>query len=548
MKLKFTLLLLGISFSIFGQGTQPAGSASAELDVSNIRPTILTAGDMFHSAPNPATYPIYDAGFEVPRGSGKHSIYAGALWIGGKDPNGQVYVSSQTYRQRAQVSFWPGPVGNVHGPVHTSAYDKIWKVSKAQIQNHIQHYYKRWYIAPPDIETWPGNGNAANGEATHLAPFVDTDNDGIYSPAAGDYPDIKGDQALYLILNDKGYFKEPRSPAMNAEVHVMIYGFDDPANSPVYNTLFSQYRIINRGQVNLQDFYAGIWTDIDLGNYSDDFVGCDTLTNRYFGYNGDSHDGDTIIINAPHINYIDTFYTNGYGPNPPVQSVMFLDKRMSHFVYYNSNAHATNGNPDKALDYYNYLRGVWRDGKQLTYGLDGTDQSRPPATHMFPGNWWTENNTDNQGKTNSPGDRRALGSIGPYNLAPGQELKFTVAYTFTPGSATTSSLTKAPLDAQAVKSFFQANNLGRKVAQTPELVLHPNPANDLLTLQLPYTFESKNATIQISDRVGRVVLNTNTNLNAEKSARLNINKLDKGIYQIKVISGNQTAVSRLVKM
>lgn len=550
MKIRSTLLLLGISLSVFGQGNQPAGSASAELDITNIRPTIITAGDMFHTKPN-YTFPNFgfDAGFEVPRGSGKHSIFAGALWIGGKDAGGQVYVSSTTYRQHfEQTSFWPGPVGTVQGPAHTATYDKIWKVSKPQIQHHIQNFFKLSYTMPSDIATWPGNGNVANGEASKLAPFVDTDGDGIYSPASGDYPDIKGDQALYLILNDKGNNKVPNSPPMNAEIHVMYYGFDDPSNSPVYNTIFTQYRIINRGQINLQDFYAGIWTDFDIGNFSDDFVGCDTLTNRYFGYNGDNHDEDTTLQYNSIFNVVDTIFANGYGWNPPVQSVTFLDQKMSRFVYYNNNSNHTNGAPGRSDDYYNYLRGVWRDGKQLTYGLDGTDQSRTPTTHMYPGNWWTENDTDANGKTNIPGDRRALGSIGPFNLPAGQELKFTVAYTFTPGSAATSSLTKAPLDAQDVKSFFVANALARKASQRLELVLQPNPAQDMLLVQLPYTFEAKNATIQITDHVGRIVLNTNKTLNTEKAARLNISKLNKGIFQVKVISGDKTAVSRLVKM
>src|ERR1017187_5980338 len=49
-----------------------------------------------------------NAGFEVPKGSGKHTIFAGAPWIGGIDNNGLLHVAAQTYRQTGS-DFFPGP-------------------------------------------------------------------------------------------------------------------------------------------------------------------------------------------------------------------------------------------------------------------------------------------------------------------------------------------------------------------------------------------------------------------------------------------------------
>ena len=533
MKKILTLLLLGISFTVFSQGTQPAPKASANLDVSNINPKIQTGGDAFWDLMNP--------GFEVPRGSGKHTVFAGALWLGGKDQQNNLYVAAQTYRQSNQsgvydAGYWPGPIGIVQDSLHSVKYDKVWKVSQVQIEDHITNYNNPYYNIPDDILTWPGNGNLANGEAKNLAPFIDVNQDGIYSPTLGDYPDIKGDQALYVIFNDRGNIKEPLSPPMNIEVHAMHYGFDDQSNVPVYNTLFSEYRIINRGQNNFQDFYVGLWTDFDIGSMLDDFVGCDTLTNRYFGYNGDNFDEGIT----------------GYGSTPPVQSVTILNQTLNHFMYYNNDQHRVNGNPNIASDFYNYLTGKWKDGTNLTYGGDGTNQQNKAVSYMFPGdpvtlNGWSEVNNFST-KPNIPADRRGLGSFGPFILTAGQEITFTTASTFSRGSSNMNSVVLAGNDARAVQHFFNTQSLKPKPAPVKqEMVLYPNPAGNNLQIQLPNSLKYNQATFTITDCTGRLVFKT-TAITGSKTHSLDISSLKKGFYQVNITTESQALSSRLVKL
>lgn len=535
MKKIFTILLLGLSVSAFAQGTQPQPLGYANLDVSNINPRVLTGGDAFWN--------LSDARFEVPRGSGNHTIFAGSIWLGGKDQQDKLYTAAQTYRQGAPAyaGYWPGPIGNKQDSLFSQKYDKVWKVSQQEIEDHINYFSNPNYTIPDDILTWPGNGNMANGEAKSLAPFVDVDQDGIYSPKLGDYPDIKGEQALYVILNDRGNRKEPFTPAMNVEMHAMYYGFNDPANIPVFNTLFTEYRIINRGQINFKDYYVGLWTDFDIGYFNDDFVGCDTTTNRYFGYNGDNFDGEIG-------------YSFGYGANPPVQSVTLLNQQLNHFMYYNNDSNPINGNPRFDSDHYNYLRGRWRNESFLTYGGDGTNQRNPKVSFMFPGDpitgiGWSEVN--NMAATpNIPADRRGLGSFGPFNFAPGQEITFTTASTFSRGSSNMNSVALAQKDAQAVKHFFETQPLkpkqNSKRAQQ-KLVLYPNPASDLLQFQVPAACLYKPVTITIIDATGREVLKNNA-LPTRADHSLNISGLTKGVYQVSFTANNQHFTSRLVKL
>lgn len=124
---------------------------------------------------------------------------------------------------------------------------------------------------------------------------------------------------------------------------------------------------------------------------------------------------------------------------------------MRRFIYYNNDGTANNGEPDKATDYYNYLRGIWRDGKRMCYGGDGYNagsagyQEGIYSDFMFPGTsdiwgWGTASNgNENVGKStewteqtagNSADDRRFMQSAGPFTLQPGAINYITVGIPF----------------------------------------------------------------------------------------------------------------------
>ena len=64
------------NYRIISSGCLPATSQT-DLNINNVRATILGGGDMWWNLDN--------GQYEVPQGSGKHSMFAGALWIGGLD-------------------------------------------------------------------------------------------------------------------------------------------------------------------------------------------------------------------------------------------------------------------------------------------------------------------------------------------------------------------------------------------------------------------------------------------------------------------------------
>ena len=87
-------------YRILAQGCA-ASSAQTELNINNVRTLILGGGDMW--------WDLITGKYEIPKDGGKHSMFAGALWIGGLDEQGNLKVAGMTYRQDGN-DFWPGPL------------------------------------------------------------------------------------------------------------------------------------------------------------------------------------------------------------------------------------------------------------------------------------------------------------------------------------------------------------------------------------------------------------------------------------------------------
>jgi len=279
---------------------------------------------------------------------------------------------------------------------------------------------------------------------------------------------IKGDQTLWWVFNDKGNIHtESKGAAIGLEIRAQAFAFS--TNDEINNMTFYSYEIINRSTYTLTQTYFSQWLDPDLGYSKDDYVGCDVSRGLGYCYNGRPKDGNgeyfaygdqppAVGVDFFQGPYMDPDYNSDGTPrdNPKftgdcsilnsqytsdqyaINGVNFGDSipnnerfGMRRFVYYN-NSGGYNGEPDKAMDYYNYLRGIWQNGAKMIYGGDAlTTGYGPECDFMFPGdsdpcNWgtkgllpngdkyWTEETSGNQ-----PEDRRFMQSAGPFTLLPG---------------------------------------------------------------------------------------------------------------------------------
>ena len=116
-------------------GCLPA-SSETNLDLNNVRALILANGGLWQG----------DAAgeYEIPKGSRKTSMFAGSIWIGGVDINGQLRTCARTYRGAANGNdFWPGPlISTGEGIASVSPevcvlYDKHFKITKEEVETFV---------------------------------------------------------------------------------------------------------------------------------------------------------------------------------------------------------------------------------------------------------------------------------------------------------------------------------------------------------------------------------------------------------------------------
>ena len=177
--------------------------AQTDLNLNNVRTTILGGGDMW--------WDLNSARYEVPKDGGKHSMFAGALWLGGLDEGQQLKLAGMTYRSSGN-DFWPGPLSNDGLASVTKsvcdAYDRHWIIHREQVEMH-----RAWLICRNDVNCdvadkfpgyegnipdiildWPAHGVDSDLPYA-LAPFIDLDGDERYDPLE-DYPAYDLDRCL----------------------------------------------------------------------------------------------------------------------------------------------------------------------------------------------------------------------------------------------------------------------------------------------------------------------------------------------------------------
>lgn len=485
-KFTFILVLSLMNLIAIGQTIPPY----SYININNVSMRIMGDGGNFNISLDDESLLELNANclnHEVPIGSGCSTIFQNAIWIGGKDSYDSIHLAGGTYQQTGE-DFWPGPLRLADASTDLMTvlkYHHVWNVTRAEIEHFRQHFADANYEIPADILTWPAHGE--EGFAENLAPFVDVNGDGRYNPTEGDYPDIRGDQCLYFIYNDK--FKTYIGTAckqMGIEIHGMAYAYYAPENEALNNTIFFNYKFFNRSAENYHDVFVGIFDDFDIGYGWDDFVGCDVQRGAFFAYNGDDDDTDPY---GEH---------QGYGSNWPVQVCTILagpymdaDGRDNPDYEGDCNSLFNEAHPlDKyAYNGFNFGNGIVDDERlglcHFSFGAvneyDG--MSSPMPYHMdlgpdcmfaFPGdsdpcNFGTNGILPNNGYNQNglywteeeygiqPNDRRGIGSVGPFTLNVGavQELDF--AYTTVFGNETQTQMQRKGDFIDQIKDFFKNN-------------------------------------------------------------------------------------------
>ena len=575
MKKQFIAALIGIAFigsnalAYYGpndKNKKPSGKPKANcspatakyiMEFNDVRALIEQGGSMFQNRQNGV------AAYEVPKGSNRFAIFAGALWMGGTDVNGQLKLAALRYRQGND--FWPGPLSVTAGtgnynplfpvgddairdfgeanidPDQCIAYDQFYTIRKAEIIR-----FNIWWECQAGISTecddvqapsneelnriynWPAHGDVSKGQDYFLAPYYDRDQDGNYNPDNGDHPwyddilgrdDIQcgfdrrislfGDETHWWVFNDKGNIHtETNGDPIGMEIRAQAFSF--ATNDEVNKMTFYNYELINRGTQTLYNTYFAQYLDADVGNYADDYAGCDVSRGLGYMYNGDLNDEndggklgygdnppaigcdffegpyqdpDGIDNPGPYLDnttqtlvvptVVDALANNGIvykGIGIGYSDGIIDNERfgMRRFTYYTSTSAYPYNDPGPAAEFYNFMEGQWANGSEMYYGGLGNTPG-VLSDYMFPGTSdplsWSTGGTDMTGQypngwdestnNNPAGDRRFVQSAGPFTLKPGAVNNITVGIVYgrsTEGTlmASVDAMKRADTKAQAL--------------------------------------------------------------------------------------------------
>jgi hypothetical protein len=436
--------------------------------VNNVRSRLTSGGDVW--------WDQEDGKYVVPIPSPGEpevsSIFAGAVWIGGTDNAGNLKLAATTYRDGNNLDFYSGPLDD-NGLTDLEVcldWDRFFKVEGANIDKHIRNYKKAENAGEPyecdsipdDVKYWPGRGNEFFTEKFDfelpdniqgLGSFRDIDEDGYYEPCDGEYPiieirgcpdDVYPDEMYFWIYNDAGGVHS-QSLGDKIQMEVQVQAFAWATNDEINDMTFQRYKLINRAISDIRDCYFAMWIDPDLGCHTDDYIGSVPENDLMYVYNQDKLDGtDGCTCDGGVNTYCDRvpilgvdyfrgplapriFDDNGEATITPMigeEGDTIVELGMTSLVYYNNGGIGSHPNattdPDFAQEYYNYLKGQWKDGTAITYGGSGFNLgSEDSIKYVFPDEPSDQNGWSMFQEQLGFGDRRTIQATGPFLLKPG---------------------------------------------------------------------------------------------------------------------------------
>ncbi|MCU0660300.1 MAG: T9SS type A sorting domain-containing protein [Candidatus Pacebacteria bacterium] len=482
---------------------------NAALNANNIWIAFSSNGDLYSSSTL-----NFSNGMQV---ANQNHFSLGQLWMGGFDQGTSLHLAAQTYRQ-AGTDYWPGPLDTTIGsiaPAVSNQWDRVWFVRKTTIDSFRLGLFGSQI--PSAVADWPGNGASAANQAKILAPFVDLNANALYEPQLGDYPRIKGDEAVYCIFNDAqtgSLHGQSGGIPFGFEIHVMAYAFSCPSDSALMNSVFVHFDIYNRTDSVYTDCHVGHFSNFNFASSIFQYAGTDSLGKYQY--------------------FADEYINSAVG-------IVFLDKELTGSFWFSNNVWTqTQLSLSTPGDYYEMLRNQFPDGTPLTYGgsgYGGTNQT----SYCYTGNPAT-----NTGWLDTiASDKRIVASSGPFIMQPRGKYEFDIALIYAKdyvGTTPFQSTVVLNSRVQTLRQYFQTGlspcgNISSITdpLQVGTLHVFPNPAQDILTLAFD-CLESSDLIVNIYDITGKLVKTVNqvTVPSGAQAVTLSVEDLATGLYLVEL--------------
>jgi len=311
--------------------------------------------------------------------------------------------------------------------------------------------------------------------------------------------------------------------------------------------------------------YFSYWSNIDVGDYNDDFIGCDSTLNLGYSYNQDDY--DEVYGNAPpSIGYkllqgpiVETSPTDSAKFNN-IWLKGFRNLKMTSFYYPRIPPPVCVQGPPPQLEteFYNYLRGLLWNGEQL---IDPVTQKA--TTYFFSGDpvnetGWTDNSFYGywywcQEHRVFISDRTILISSGPFNFAPGDTQEVVIGILISRGEDNIQSVAELKIDAKNLQTFYDAYKpeTPEPITIVPELYSfsqnYPNPFNPVTTIKYSIPVASL-VTLKVYDILGNEISTlVNEVQEADKySVEFSADGLSSGIYFYTISAREFTRTRKMI--
>ena len=360
------------------------------------------------------------------------------------------------------------------------------QVTPAMAQAVLDDYQADW-------NNWPGDIGA---------PYYDLNSNGQWDPGI-DEPGLQNaDQVVWFVVNDLDAGTVNNlygSPPIGLEVQVTMWGYQ--SEGPLGQAGYQRYRLINKSGFRVDSmFIAAKWSDPDVGTYTNDLTGCDTVLNTMFCYNGYPTDPDfqAYGLTPPAIGY--TLLQGPVVPTPG-DSAWFNFRRIAgyknlpitSFGYFASGSSVSDpaiGNYDGTLEWYNLLNGfiptVDTVNPSPFFNLSGPNAGMPTKFPLCGDPVSGFGDVDGQGGNLPPGDRRMTMHSGPFTLQNGdtQEVVFAVVGGIDPTGDHIAAVAKMQSHIQAIRTLYP------EAAALPAVsyrVSHPGGASSQLQVRADLT-------------------------------------------------------------
>ena len=354
--------------------------------------------------------------------------YASGLWISAKVGNDTLVVLAEY-----DYEYLPGYIDNNGNPQGKD--DPLYRIYKINRGDTTSYDYLHWPV-----------------------------DQGAYLDTAGK-PFLPGVQTMFMCYSD-GYPESHNSNGgetlpLKAQIQVTNweYNYNQRPEYILNNTIFSEFKIINKNNLPWNEAYISIWSDEMSSEQV--AIGCDTLLKTGYSYynpNGFYYGNSPpslsfTILKGLEVytgNVNDTVYSFIPGQSKRNVKTGFKEIKFSTFHTYR-NADPINGDPSNFRETYLMMQGFKRNGEN--WFLPGTNI----ITH-FPYSGDPETNTGWVQWTESGfGNRRLMLNIGPLNVNPGDTQTIVFAQIIARGSNNLNSVTKLKQSARTVQRLFDNN-------------------------------------------------------------------------------------------